>query len=42
MNISADAWARIKDAVKDWPPLVDDQRSTVATLAPSRDEADAA
>ena len=40
MNISADAWARIKDAVKDWPPLVDDQRSTVASLTADRhDEA---
>jgi hypothetical protein len=40
--IAADLRERIKTEVAGWPPLVEDQRNAVATLAPSKDEADAA
>lgn len=35
--ISAELRERIKAAVKDWPPLVEDQKNAVASLAPSKD-----
>lgn len=38
MNIAADAWARIKTEVAKWPPLIEDQQATVASLAPSRSD----
>jgi hypothetical protein len=40
--ISAEKRDRIKADVEAFPPLEDDQRNAVASLATSKDEADAA
>lgn len=42
MSLTADSWARIKAEVAKWPPLVEDQQATVASLAPSKDRSEAA